>query len=219
MSKSEAKPAQSKTPAPTSKSADNQNNGSANGAKAATVNGAAKPTAANQAPAKSAPPTIAHTLGEMVWLMTRSLIHKHLKIADLEWHLMPAILLNQFRLFRAGEQVVGLALWAYITPEQAEEMGKEGRLKPEQWRHGTDVMEVIKAQQSGEAKPLAEPELKEGEVELWLVDFIVPFATAENKLAQVCMADLVQGPLKGKKLKMHKTDPKTGEKSVIELGE
>ncbi len=52
----------------------------------------------------------------------------------------------------------------------------------------------------------------------WLVDFIVPFATNENKLAQACMADLMAGPLKGKKLKMHKTDLGTGEKTVIELG-
>ena len=62
--------------------------------------------------------------------MTRSPLHKHLKTGDLEWLLMPAILLNQFRLFRAGEQVVGLALWAYLTPEQAAEMGKSGKVKP-----------------------------------------------------------------------------------------
>ncbi|WP_417464550.1 hypothetical protein [Kordiimonas sp.] len=37
--------------------------------------------------------------------------------------------------------------------------------------------------------------------------------------AQACLSDLITGPLKGKKLKMHKTDPKAGEKTVIELGE
>lgn len=187
------------------------------------LNGKAKDASAPQKAAepKEAPtavPTIAHTLGEMVWLMTRSPLHKHLKLADLEWLLMPAILMNQFRLFRAGEQVVGLALWAYITPAQAEEMGKTGRLSAEDWRHGTDVLQLVKDQQSGKQVELAEPALKDGELELWLVDFTVPFATAENKLAQACMADLVRGPLQGKKLRMHKTDPKTGEKSVIELG-
>lgn len=179
-------------------------------------------------------PTLAHTLGEMVWLMSQSPLHKHLKIADLEWLLMPAILLNQFRLFHAGEQVVGLALWAYLTPAQAEEMGKAGKLAPEHWRHGTDVLQLVKDQQAGKQVAPPEPELRDGEVELWLVDFILPFATPENKLAQVCMADLVRGPLKDKKLKMHKTEPfpeqsegdvrsgarivNTGEKSVIELG-
>lgn len=167
----------------------------------------------------AAAPTIAHTLGEMVWLMTRSPLHKHLKISDLEWLLMPAILLNQFRLFRAGEQVVGLALWAYLTPEQAEEMGKSGRLKPENWRHGTDVLQLVKDQQVGKKVEPETPELKDGEVELWIVDFMVPFATNENKLAQACMADLIRGPLAGGKVRMHKTDPKTGEKGVIMLGE
>lgn len=177
---------------------------------------------ANQpAPQPTAPPavpTVAHTLGEMVWLMTRSPLHKQLKVGDLEWLLMPAILMQQFRLFRAGDQVVGMALWAYLTPAEAEELGKQGRLSPDKWRHGTDVMQFIKDQQAGDAAPLKEPALKDGEVELWLVDFVVPFATEQNKLAQVCMADLMQGPLKGKKLRMHKTDPKTREKSVIELG-
>lgn len=191
---------------------------------AAPVNGSAQTgkapaTKKPKAPAKTPPPTLAHTLGEIVWLMTRSPLHKHLKIGDLEWLLMPAILLNQFRLFRAGEQVVGLALWAYLTPDQALEMGKSGKVKPEDWRHGTDVLQVVKDQQAGKKVALPEPILKDGEVELWLVDFVVPFATAENKLAQACMADLIRGPLKGKKLKMHKTDPKTGEKSVIELGD
>ncbi len=72
--------------------------------------------------------------------------------------------------------------------------------------------------QEGKALDLTPPELKAGELELWLVDLNCPFATAENKLAQACLSDLITGPLKGKKLKMHKTDPQTGEKSVIELG-
>lgn len=178
----------------------------------------AKPLNQPVAETPNATPTLAHTLGEIVWLMTQSPLHKHLKIGDLEWLLMPAILLNQFRLFRAGEQVVGLALWAYLTPEQAAEMGKTGKIKPENWRHGTDVLQVVKDQQAGKKVELVEPEMKDGEVELWLVDFIVPFATNENKLAQACLADLINVPFKGKRLRMHKTDPKTGDKTMIELG-
>ena len=191
-------------------------NGVQSGVRSAGSDGVKAGAGANTAPQQQ---TIAHTLGEMVWLLSRSPLHRNLKIVDLEWHLMPAILLNQFRLFRAGEQVVGLALWAYVTPEQAEEMGKQGRLKPEHWRHGTDVLQFIKAQQAGESLKLTEPELKDGEVELWLVDFVVPFANEENKLAQACMADLMQGPLKDQKLRMHRTDPKTGKQVVAELGD
>lgn len=182
------------------------------------TNGAAKPEVSEKNAATPPVPTIAHTLGEMVWLMSRSPLHRHLKIADLEWLLMPAILLQQFRLFRSGEQVVGLALWAYLTPAQADEMGKDGKLPPDQWRFGTDVKQYIADQQAGKNPTLPEPELIEGEVELWLVDFIVPFATKDNKLAEICMNDLIQGPLKGKTLKMHKTNPQAKERTTVEVG-
>ncbi len=69
------------------------------------------------------------------------------------------------------------------------------------------------------AVDLTPPELKTGELELWLVDLVCPFATPESTEAQACLSDLITGVLKGKSLKMHKTDPQTGEKSVTELGE
>ncbi len=40
----------------------------------------------------------------------------------------------------------------------------------------------------------------------------------EADRAQACLHDLLTGPLKGKKMKMQRTDAKTGEKSTIELG-
>lgn len=53
---------------------------------------------------------------------------------------------------------------------------------------------------------------------LWLVDLICPFHTPENKMADQMLADLIQGPFKGKKFKFHHTDPATGERKVMELG-
>lgn len=115
-------------------------------------------------------------------------------------------------------QAVGLALWAYLTPEQAEEMGKQGKLPADQWRHGVDVKQYIAESQAGNNPKLPEPELKDGELELWLVDFIVPFATKDNKLAEICLQDLTQGPLKGKTLKMHRTNQQTKERTTVEVG-
>ncbi|MCW8344268.1 toxin-activating lysine-acyltransferase, partial [Stenotrophomonas sp. SG1] len=46
-----------------------------------------------------APKTVAQMLGEITWLMTQSPIHKQLFIGDLEWFAMPAILVEQFRIF------------------------------------------------------------------------------------------------------------------------
>src|SRR4051812_12670927 len=43
--------------------------------------------------------TVAQVLGEITWLMTQSPRHKATPLGDLEWLLMPAILLRQFRIF------------------------------------------------------------------------------------------------------------------------
>ncbi len=39
-----------------------------------------------------------------------------------------------------------------------------------------------------------------------------------NKMADKMLADLIQGPFKGKKFKFHHTDPKTRERKIMELG-
>src|SRR5256885_12617066 len=44
--------------------------------------------------------------------MTQSPRHKAVPLGDLEWLVMPALLLRQFRIFCQGEQPVGVALWA-----------------------------------------------------------------------------------------------------------
>lgn len=64
--------------------------------------------------------TVSQVLGEITWLMTQSPRHKAIPLGDLEWLLMPAILLRQFRIFYKGEQPVGVALWAL-----ADELGGE----------------------------------------------------------------------------------------------
>lgn len=175
--------------------------------------------APKQAPKlQGAPATVGQTFGEMVWLMTQSPIHKQLKLGDLEWLLMPPLMLGQARIFRVGTQPVGLAVWAYLTPEEAEALGEKGRLDAGGWRHGFDVREIITAEKTGKKIDLTPPAVVEGKLELWLVDLVCPFATEENKLAQACLHDLITGPLKDQKLKMHKTDPKTRERTIVEIG-
>jgi cytolysin-activating lysine-acyltransferase len=70
-----------------------------------------------QARGQTEPPskTVAQVLGEIAWLMTQSPRHKVIPFGDLEWLVMPAILLRQFRIFYNGEQPVGVALWALAT--------------------------------------------------------------------------------------------------------
>ena len=152
-------------------------------------------------------------LGELTWLLSQSKIHRTLKLADLEWLLMPPILLGQVRIFKRGDQPVGFALWAFMDADTAETMGRTGRVDAADWRKGTDVLQLAADQRAGRALAANPPE-----GDCWIVDFAVPFATPDNSLAQACLADLLNGPLKGRRVKMHKTDLNTGEKTVVELG-
>lgn len=153
-----------------------------------------KTTSAAQSEAGSAspPPTVSHMLGEMTWLLTQSPLHKAMAIGDLEWLVMPALIHEQFYLFRDGQQPVGLALWAKCTPAAVAKLDKgmiepENRLTLEEWKNGDQI---------------------------WLVDLIAPFATAENRQREIMIADLISGPLKGREFRFHQTDPATGKRTV-----
>jgi cytolysin-activating lysine-acyltransferase len=146
----------------------------------------------NQPLPSTAPPTVSHLLGEMTWLLTQSPLHKAMQIGDLEWLCMPALINQQFYLFRDGQQPVGLALWAMCTKtaEKKLEGGMiepENRLTLEEWSNGDTI---------------------------WLIDLIAPFATNQNKQREIMIADLISGPLKGKAFNFHQTDPRTGKRTV-----
>ena len=147
-------------------------------------------TTANQAPQGG--PTVSHLLGEMTWLLTQSPLHKAMQIGDIEWLCMPALLKQQFYLFRDGDQPVGLAMWARCGADAEKKLEggmiePENRLTLEEWDSGDRV---------------------------WLVDLIAPFATSQNRQREIMIADLVSGPLKGTEFRFHQTDPATGERKV-----
>lgn len=137
-------------------------------------------------------PTISHLLGEMTWLLSQSLMHKALRISDLEWLIMPALIHRQFYIFRDGDKTIGLALWAKCNARAATKLDEglleEGnQLTLEDWQSGDQV---------------------------WLVDLIAPFATAENRHREIMFADLISGPLSGVAFNFHQTDPATGKRTV-----
>lgn len=147
-----------------------------------------KPTSA----AKTQPPTVSHLLGEMTWLLTQSPLHRHFQLVDLEWLVMPALIHEQFYMFRDGDQPVGLALWAKCKADVVPKLEggmiePQNRLSLEEWNNGDQI---------------------------WLVDLIAPFANVENKHREIMMADLMSGPLTGKAFNFHQTDPNTGQRTV-----
>jgi cytolysin-activating lysine-acyltransferase len=72
--------------------------------------------------------------------MTQSPRHKAIPLGDLEWLLMPAILLRQFRIFYQGEQPVGVALWALADELVAKRIDADDkRLAAVEWKSGSNM--------------------------------------------------------------------------------
>jgi cytolysin-activating lysine-acyltransferase len=102
----------------------------------------------------AAPKTVAQVMGEITWLMTQSPRHKAIPLGDLEWLVMPAILLRQFRMFYKGEQPVGVVLWALVDKLVANRLDAgDRRLTAVEWKSGTTMRIVdIVAPFGGEAE-------------------------------------------------------------------
>lgn len=165
-------------------------------------------------PPPGTPRTVAEALGQIVWLLSQSPMHRELKIKDLEYSFMPAVLHEQFRIFRFGplpgsenldqaqfaklgltkeglEQMpLGVAIWARLSEDAEVRLEAGERLKAEDWRSGD---------------------------RLWLVEMISPFATRENKLTEAMLLDLIQGPFKSDAFNLHRTDSKTGRRDKVHM--
>lgn len=98
-------------------------------------------------------------LGDVVWLMTQSHSHKHLFIADLEWLVLPPVMLRQFRLVRQGGRPFAFISWATVSEEVEARLSKgKMRMSPAEWRCG----EIA-----------------------WIIDLIAPFGGGEQALKEV----------------------------------
>jgi cytolysin-activating lysine-acyltransferase len=165
-------------------------------------------------PPPGVPRTIAEALGQIVWLLSQSPTHRELRIRDLEWSFMPAVALEQFRIFRFGplpgsenldpatfaasglskqalEQTpLGVAIWAKLSEAAEAKLEKGEHLSPAEWRSGDRV---------------------------WLVELISPFATPANKLSETMLRDLMQGPFRTTPFSLHRTDPATGRRDRVSI--
>jgi len=161
-----------------------------------------------------APRTIAEALGQVVWLLSQSPLHRELKIKDLEWTFLPPILCGQFRVFSFGplpgsegidpralehfgmskeaiEQVpLGVAIWAKLSEAAQAKLERGERLSGAEWQSGDRV---------------------------WLVELLSPFASDDNKLSDAMLHDLMQGPFKHVAFHLHRTDPTTGRRDKVRL--
>jgi cytolysin-activating lysine-acyltransferase len=120
----------------------------------ACANGSLNVAGCAQSTIEPPPKTVAQVLGEIIWLMTQSPRHKAIPLGDLEWLVMPAILLQQFRIFYKGEQPVGVALWALADDLVAKRIeAGDKRLAAVEWKSGTNMRIIdIVAPFGGEAE-------------------------------------------------------------------
>jgi cytolysin-activating lysine-acyltransferase len=146
---------------------------------------------AQKPPSNTPPHTVSHMLGEIVWLMTQSPQHKHFALADLEWMVMPALPLNQYRVFHDKNWPIGAAFWAFLSEEAEKKLAESPKsLSPADWKSGDRC---------------------------WLVDIVAPFATPENRHVAAALTDLQRTVLKGVEFKFFRLDPATGVKEVLTL--
>lgn len=117
-----------------------------------------------------APKTVSQMLGEIVWLMTQSPVHKQLFIGDLEWFAMPAILLEQFRTFYGPNAPAAVAFWAMVS-EETEQRLEAGahKLRADEWKGGD--------------RP-------------WLIELVAPFGAQDEILADLSLSVFEGKPFK-----------------------
>ena len=115
------------------------------------------------APAGAAPQkTVSQVLGEITWLLTQSPVHKQLFVGDLEWFVMPPVLLEQFRIFNGPQHPVGVALWARVS-EETETRLEAGahKLRADEWKSGD--------------RP-------------WMIELVAPFGGQDEMIADLAKA-------------------------------
>jgi cytolysin-activating lysine-acyltransferase len=97
-------------------------------------------------------------LGPIAWLCMNSPQHRNQFIADLEWRVMPALVLDQAKLYMRDEAPVAYASWAFLSPQAAERYRATGRLAPGDWKSGPEA---------------------------WLIDLVAPFGGGGDVIKDV----------------------------------
>ena len=91
----------------------------------------------NQTP--TIPKELETILGAINWLTLNSPSHRHLFISDMEWSIIPPVMLKQFRLFQDdNKRTIAYTSWAKISEEVEARILKTGnaKLSPKDWNSG-----------------------------------------------------------------------------------
>lgn len=98
-------------------------------------------------------------LGPVAWLFGRMPGKQHLFLQDLDWAVLPPLVLDQCRLFMNGDMPFGYISWAFVSDEvHVRIQSGDVKLQPHEWQGGTNA---------------------------WLIDIVTPFGEAEKMLAEL----------------------------------
>ena len=98
-------------------------------------------------------------MGPVIMLYLQSSHRRYQFIGDLEWLLLPPLVLGQCKLYMKKEYPISFVSWAFLD-EAAEKrlFANGGKLRPEDWKSGD---------------------------RLWLMDVVAPFGGVENMLRDI----------------------------------
>lgn len=98
-------------------------------------------------------------LGPVAWLMMQQGATRHNFLSDLEWRVLPPMVLDQAKLYMKDNMPIAFISWAKLSPDAAERFRQPPhRLGPADWKSGDQV---------------------------WIVDMVAPFGSAADILKEM----------------------------------
>lgn len=82
-------------------------------------------------------------MGHVVWLYSQLPTHRHFFITDLEWMLLPPLVLNQCKLYTKEDMPVAFASWAFVNEDVEQRLlAGQIRMSPNDWQSGDKLVLV-----------------------------------------------------------------------------
>ena len=98
-------------------------------------------------------------LGPALWLYARDPVKKFMFIGDLDWAVLPPVVLDQCRLYTKSGLPYAFVTWALLNETVAERLRSgQPKIAPHEWKSGDEV---------------------------WIIDAIAPFGQLEETLKEL----------------------------------
>jgi cytolysin-activating lysine-acyltransferase len=121
-------------------------------------------------------------LGAVAWLMMQQAAHRHTFLGELEWRVMPALVLNQAKLYLKEEAPMAFVSWAKLSEEVAQRyQAGPHQLTMADWASGEQIWLIDVFTPYGGAQELLK-DLREKVFAGQVVHQLVPAAPAAPKV-------------------------------------